>query len=136
MLTEPSLEDFGLSREESRIAKEVEELPEVLEFIKFHDLEPLAKSLRNKLTPSDELPKEEVAIKPSPKEKASKAATKKNEAGNILKTAFIEQYAEKVSAKEISAAQAARDFYDKLDEIDMRAPVSYTHLTLPTNREV
>lgn len=39
LLTEPSLEDFALSKEESRAAKEVEELPAVLHYIEEHNLQ-------------------------------------------------------------------------------------------------
>lgn len=39
LLTTPSLEDFALSKEESGIAKEVEELPAVLDYIEEHDLQ-------------------------------------------------------------------------------------------------
>ncbi len=38
-ITEPSLEDFALSMEESRIAQEVDELPSVLHYIQAHKLE-------------------------------------------------------------------------------------------------
>ncbi|MBI5861869.1 MAG: hypothetical protein HZB64_06800 [Rhodocyclales bacterium] len=39
LLTTPSLEDFALSKEESGIAKEVEELPAVLDYIEEHNLQ-------------------------------------------------------------------------------------------------
>lgn len=39
LLTTPSLEDFALSNEESRIAKEVEELPDVLRYIEDNNLQ-------------------------------------------------------------------------------------------------
>lgn len=39
LLTTPSLEDFALSNEESRIAKEVEELPDVLRYIDDNNLQ-------------------------------------------------------------------------------------------------
>jgi hypothetical protein len=42
LLTEPSLKDYALSPEESRVDKECEELPAVLEYIKTHDLEAAA----------------------------------------------------------------------------------------------
>lgn len=41
-VTEPSLEDYALSEAESKVAKECEELPEVLEYIKSHNLEAIA----------------------------------------------------------------------------------------------
>lgn len=41
LLTDPSIEDFAMTREESRIAMEVDELPEVLKYIKDHKLESL-----------------------------------------------------------------------------------------------
>jgi hypothetical protein len=39
LITDPSLEDYALSTAESRVAKECEELPAVLEYIKSKDLE-------------------------------------------------------------------------------------------------
>jgi hypothetical protein len=41
-LTEPSLEDYALSQNESAQSKEHDELPHVFEYIKFHDLENVA----------------------------------------------------------------------------------------------
>jgi hypothetical protein len=39
LLTDPSLEDFGLAEEESAVAKETEELPDVLSYIREHRLD-------------------------------------------------------------------------------------------------
>lgn len=41
LITNPSLEDFALSKEESLVAKEVEELPAVLDYIRNHGLDKL-----------------------------------------------------------------------------------------------
>ena len=46
LLTNPSLEDFALSLDESGQAQETEELPAVLQYIETHGLEPLARRLK------------------------------------------------------------------------------------------
>lgn len=39
VITEPSLEDYALSQNESKVAKECEELPEVLDYIQNKNLQ-------------------------------------------------------------------------------------------------
>ena len=45
-LTTPSLEDYALSPDESRVANESEEFPAILEYIRRRNLEALARPLR------------------------------------------------------------------------------------------
>ena len=54
---------------------------------------------------------------------------------NNENTSFLSSFGEKV--KHVAAAAAtAKGIYDTGRTIYQIAPVSYTHLTLPTNREV
>ena len=113
----PSLEDFGLTCEESSVAKEIEEIPLVMKFIKNYGMENLANKFPRPVAAEQKSDKLQPNRHAS--EKAKKAATAKNEEGNKLKRAFIEQYAAKIKANEIGQAEAAREFYDTLNERQM-----------------
>ena len=79
LLTDPSIEDFAMTPEESGIAMEVDELPEVLKYIKEHKLESLiAKERPQPSTPPSE-PISEPEISPEPPVKSEPRKSGKRE---------------------------------------------------------
>ena len=110
----PCLEDFALTEKESGVAKETEELPRIFQFIQDYGLEEKAKLLDRKDEEVEATPPSHAPL--SRQEKAKKAATEKNSAGNEIKLRFIELYKAKIDAEEISQAKAAAEFYDSLEE--------------------
>lgn len=128
----PCLEDFGLSEQESGVATDTAELPMVFEFIQHYGLEEKAKLLKRQKAISEPPQKETPPIM-SRQEKARKAADAKNAAGNQLKQEFIQQYAIRIEAREISQNKAAAEFYDKLHEeqamLLCRSPKDYQNST-------
>lgn len=66
LISTPSLEDFALSPEESRIAKEIDELPEVLKYIEEHNLERLIlETVCQADLPCEPVPAPEIQPEPS-----------------------------------------------------------------------
>lgn len=119
LCSDPSLEDFGLTSQESGVAKETEEMPSVMQFIQDYDLENIANKYLHPV--EDDNQKSDTPQPDKQKsEHARRAAEAKNEESNKLKQAFFDQYAAKIEAKEIGQAEAAREFYDSLDETQMR----------------
>lgn len=119
LCSDPSLEDFGLTSQESGVAKETEEMPAVMQFIQDYDLEKIADKYLHAVESDNQ--KSDIPQPDKQKsEKAKRAANAKNEESNKLKQAFLDQYATRIEAKEIGQAEAARAFYDKLDETQMR----------------
>ena len=111
--TNPSLEDFALWPEESAVAQDKEEMLEVLDYIKDHQLDGL---LRYKNSDEYTAQSSSGSSKLKPQDKARKAAYIKSQPGNDLKRRFIEIYADKVRAKSISANKAAKEFYYAIPE--------------------
>ncbi len=119
LCSDPSLEDFALTKQESSVAREVDEIPKVMEFIQEYDLEHIADRLLHrgcKVSQSTDTPQPERQRS----DKAKKAADAKNKESNKLKQTFLDQYTATIEANEIGQAEAARAFYDKLDETQMR----------------
>lgn len=109
LLSEPSLEDFALSSNESRIAKEVDELPNVLRYIEEHNLESLITE-----KPADE-PTNEQPIVATVSSNAVKAANVKHAPKNAIKEKFIQFY-QTDGSKFSGRRAAATHFFDSLDE--------------------
>jgi hypothetical protein len=113
LISEPSLEDFALSASQSVIAKDMDELPAVLEYIEQHKLKSLIDSLQPKATTDNQL--EEKPVDVTVTNNASKAANVKHARINAIKEKFISFYqAESMQFRTIKAA--AGHFFDLLDE--------------------
>lgn len=110
LLSNPSIEDYIMSVSESVVSKESDELPVVLEYIQANNLAEL-KISRSTINPS-KMPEKE----PSKQARANKGGNAKNESLTMIKDLFISQYGERILKDEISARQAAFDFYDSLNQ--------------------
>lgn len=86
LITNPSLEDFALSKEESHVAKETEELPAVLDYIKQNRLQAYSFVPAATPTPPEE-PAESPALHPHP---ATPSAPKKPGKRQALADAWAE----------------------------------------------
>jgi len=115
LITDPSLEDYVMTPAESRVSKELEELPQVDQYIEKHRLLDF-KIYRSTLDHRKGNIKNQKAT-----DKASKGGNAKNASSSKIKTRFIDEYKNQIFNKEISARQAAFDFYDKLNEDEERA---------------
>lgn len=109
LLSEPSLEDFALSSDESRTAKEVDELPDVLRYIEEHNLESLITE-----KPADESANEQPIVA-TVSSNAVKAANVKHAPKNAIKDKFIQFY-QTDGSKFSGKKAAATHFFDSLDE--------------------
>ena len=110
LLSDPSIEDYIITEDESRVSKEADELPVVIDYIKENNLADL-EILKSTINPTCDLNDE------SPKQaKASKGGSAKHQALSQIKSQFLQQYADPISKNKISARQAAFDFYDSLNE--------------------
>lgn len=111
--TNPSLEDFVLLPSESRVSKEAEDIPDVIQYIEYHELNNCIHAKKEDL--SEKQSNESVKEKLSPKEKAQKAASAKNKAANEIKQIFVTDFSGQVRINSISRAKAAQTFYDNLN---------------------
>ncbi len=114
LITNPSLEDYAISREESGIARETEELANVDQYIQNHKLTNF-KIYKSTLDHRKSNNKDRKAS-----DRASKGGNVKNASLAKIKTRFMNEYKNKIFNQEISARQAAFDFYDKLSEDEER----------------
>lgn len=120
LITDPSLEDFALDKNESAVAKEVEELPLVMKYIEDYQLKILPSRHPNKgelavgseASPNESLSRHKEKIS----QKSRKAAQTKNASGNQIKDQFIRQIAKRLNEKGFNASAETRLFYDALDE--------------------
>lgn len=115
LITNPSLEDYVITRQESGVAKETQELPYVDQYIQDHKLTDF-KIYKSTLDLRKSSTKDQKAI-----DRASKGGNIKNASLAKIKTRFMDEYKNKIFNQEISARQAAFDFYDKLGEDEERA---------------
>lgn len=114
LITNPSLEDFALSQQESGVAKEIEELPEVLRYIDENQLKRFTFE-KSSADQSDSLPASEHATSASVKENARKAAQAKHARINNIKARFTDYFIE-AGSNHPSKKAAAESFFDALDE--------------------
>ena len=75
---DPCLEDYALCASESRVAKEVDELPQVLEYITAHKLDELARALLAK--PVDHVQNDETRNHPAPEREPAMPSGKRAQA--------------------------------------------------------
>ena len=115
-LSTPSLEDYALAKSESGVAKEVEELDEVLRHVNKHGLS----SFEFVTSPADTVAEDEAGPatncderNESIKANAAKAANKKHARTNEIKQRFVAFYSDHADEFESKAA-AARTFFDKV----------------------
>lgn len=106
-ITDPSLEDYAMTPEESRVSKDIEELPEVVGYIEELHLNAFADSLLDKTATIPAASQTSI----NSKDKASKAAKAKNEPRNLLINKFLIDYGERVINGKMAGAAAARAFY-------------------------
>jgi len=116
---DPCLEDYALCASESRVAKEVDELPQVLEYIMAHRLHEVASALLDKPLgqapaeqPSDNSENEQATVS----QNAAKAAQAKHSRTNEIKARFI-QFFEAEGQNFPSKKAAASSFFDSLHDI-------------------
>lgn len=109
LLSEPSLEDFALSSDESRVAKEVDELPEVLRYLEEHNLE----SLITEKSADESVNEQPIVATVS--SNAVKAANAKHARRNTIKEKFIHFYQTEGNNLPSKIA-AAKQFFESLDE--------------------
>jgi len=110
LLSNPSVEDYIMSASDSVVSKESDELPAVLEYIQEHNLSEL-KISRSTINPN-KTPENES----SKQTRANKGGNAKNQSLTMIKDLFISQYGDQILKDDISARQAAFDFYDSLNE--------------------
>lgn len=115
LISDPSLEDYVITPEESGVSKEAEELPRVDQYIEEHKL------FNFKIHKSTLDHRKNNTQNQKASDKASKGGNAKNASLSKIKLRFMDEYKNKIFNKEISARQAAFDFYDKLTEDEERA---------------
>lgn len=121
VVTDPSLEDYGSSKDEFVRAREVDELPKVMEYIREHKLDELvAKLWPNVDTESGHRKKEDQAPKPDQQERSRYAAKVRHSGPNQIKRRFIDQYLERAKLGPIPRSQAAKEFYDRLSDDEVK----------------
>lgn len=111
LVTDPSLEDYALSKIESVVAKETEELPEVLKYINDHKLNNL---VLNQLSGLDDNAREFEGNKGTLKQKSShhqNAALSKHQKTYDLKRECIKYW---LAHQSFSNDEAAKRFYKQL----------------------
>lgn len=110
LLSNPSVEDYIMPDDESFVSRESDELPAVLEFIQANNLAEL------KISRSTINPGKMQEMESSQQSRASKGGSSKNQSLAAIKDSFISLYGEQILKEEISARQAAFEFYDSLNE--------------------
>lgn len=130
-ITNPSLEDYVMSPEESGVSKEVEELPIVDRYIKENKLSAF-KIYKSTLDRTKDSKNEKTIAR------ASKGGNAKKQVSLPIKQRFMTEYRNEIFNKAISSRQAAFDFYDKLSEDEAlalsRSPKDYEKSTPDESR--
>lgn len=104
--TDPSLEDYGLSKEQSCVAKETDELPEVLEYIEDYKLEEHVAKVGNYSSANDAAlyKNQEISAKELISSQASRNALSRYKELHQIKQSFIRFYFSKSQPTIKSAA--------------------------------
>jgi hypothetical protein len=122
LVTNPCLEDFAESSDQSGAAKEVDELPQVMQYISDYGLDEMATPFKEYRQKADTLWRlMEVGTEKrveSLSEKSRKAAISKNASGNQVKQLFLSRYSSMMNDQGFNASGAARTFYDGLSEVE------------------
>lgn len=143
LLSEPCLDDFSASPEYSLQAKDLEELPEVLQYIEDYKLNGFAPAYDDYRRLLDAMWHSQYQETPNSihtaSNKSRKAAISKNASGNQIKQVFLSGCEARLKDKDFNATNAARNFYDGLIESEaiklFRSAKDFQKLTADEARE-
>ncbi len=116
LCTDPSLEDYVLTPDQSAVSKESEELPAVEAYLKECNLDLQITMPVDQSEPSVGI--DAGLSRHAASEKSRKAALQKSAPGQQIKQRFIATCKIKLQRGAFVVAEVARDFYDDLDETD------------------
>jgi hypothetical protein len=122
LISNPSLEDYVITPEESPVSKESAELPYVIRYIEENELQDLV--IHKSTLGSTNIDKDsDTSIR------AAKGAAAKHYSAAMLKQRFMDEYARKIKSNLMPARGAAFEFYDSLNEDEelalARSPKDY-----------
>lgn len=122
LISNPLLEDYVITPEESPVSKESAELPYVIRYIEENELQDLV--IHKSTLGSTNIDKDsDTSIR------AAKGAAAKHYSAAMLKQRFMDEYARKIKSNLMPARGAAFEFYDSLNEDEelalARSPKDY-----------